>query len=132
MLRVSAYQGHQKGIVNFFVDFDRQYGLHESACTIQREMQHSGWLASLAGRPIFMELQVLPDAEDDAFFTFIVNLLTEAGPLDESLSTRIACRVLDDFFRHIESRHDPDAVENVRGYLLGCEIRVNGRPTAVE
>ena len=117
------------GVVNYFADFERQYGLHESARAIQREMQHSGWLASLAGRSIFMELQVLQDTEDDAFFTFIVNLLTEAGPLDESLSTRIAGRALDEFFRHIESRHPPDAVENVRGYLLGCEIRVNGRPT---
>ena len=114
--------------MNYFADFERQYGLHESARAAQREMQHSGWLASLAGRSIFMELLVLQDTEDDAFFTFIVNLLTETGPLDESLSTRIACRAMDEFFKHIESRHDPDAVENVRGYLLGCEIRVNGRP----
>ena len=113
--------------MNFFGVFERQYGLHESARAVQREMQHSGWLASLAGRPISMELQVLPDAEDDAFFTFIVNLLTEIGPLDEFVSTHIACRALDDFFKHIESRHPPDAVENVRGYLLGCEILVNGR-----
>jgi len=115
--------------VNYFADFERQYGLHESARAVRRELQHAGWLASLAGRPKSIELEVLPDAEDDAFFTFIVNLLTETGPLDESLSTRIGCRAMDEFFKHIESRHDPDAVENVRGYLLGCEIRVNGRPT---
>lgn len=118
--------------MNYFADFERQHGLHESARTVQREMRQSGWLASQAERCITLDLQVLPDAEDDAFFTLIVNLLTETESLDESLSTRIACRALDDFFRHIESRHPPDAVENVRGYLLGCEIRVNGRSTAVE
>ena len=118
--------------MNFFVEFERQHGLHETARAVQREMQDSGELAVLAGPAIALDLQVLPDAEDDGFFTFIVNLLTGNGPPDESLSNRIACRALDEFFRLLATRHEPDAVENVRGYLLACEVWINGRAPAAE
>lgn len=51
--------------------------------------------------------------------------------LDENMSSLIARHAMEGFFTHVEKCHEADGeVENVRGCLLRCELRINDRPVA--
>ncbi len=105
-----------------------QFQLEAAATRVAEQLRESGYLDKLLDPGHGFKLVLEPEGQGDGFFTLVCEILVEEGSIGPAVAEMLVELASEMFFEQLGQKASPDDVENIRGYLLDCEVRVNGRP----
>ena len=105
-----------------------QFQLEAAANRVAEQLRQSGYLDKLMEPGHGFDLTLEPEGQGDGFFTLVCEILAEEGSIGPAVAGMLVELASEMFFEQLGHESTPDDVENIRGYLIDCEVRVNGRP----
>jgi hypothetical protein len=125
-LHKNKHSGEER--VKIFTELNRQCGLDQAAANVAEQLRQSGYLAQLLGSDHAFDLLLRPDGDGDGFFTLVCAISSDEGEIKPTVAGMIAELASEMFFEQLKQRCSPPDVDNIQGYLLDCEVLINGNP----
>ncbi len=114
--------------MKIFTELNRQCGLDQAAANVAEQLRQSGYLSQLLGSDHAFDLLLRPDGDGDGFFTLVCTISSDEGEIKPAVAEMIAELASEMFFEQLKQRCSPPDVDNIQGYLLDCEVLINGNP----
>lgn len=111
-----------------FEEMNRQFALDEAAEAVARELRESGYLDSLLGSGHSIDFYLKPEGQGDGFFSLICALTLKEMAITPAVAEMLMTLGNEMFTEQLVRRLDPVDVENIQGYVLDCELLINGKP----
>ena len=109
-----------------FDEMNRQFGLDQAAKGVTLELRESGCLGQLLGPDDTLDVYLKPEGQDDGFFSLVCALASKQTEFKPAVAGMLVSLVNERFTEQLARRLDPRDVENIQGYVLDCEIVING------
>ncbi len=111
-----------------FDEMNRQFALDKAAEAVTRELRESGYLDSLLGPGHELDFYLKPEGQGDGFFSLICALALKEVAITPAVAEMLMTLGNEMFTEQLARRLDPVDVENIQGYVLDCELLINGKP----
>ena len=111
-----------------FDEMNRQFALDKAAEAVTRELRESGHLDSLLGSGHAVDFYLKPEGQGDGFFSLICELTLKEVAITPPVAEMLMTLGNEMFTEQLARRLDPVDVENIQGYVLDCELLINGKP----
>jgi hypothetical protein len=113
--------------VKIFTELNRQFGLDPAAAKVAAQLCQSGYLTQLLGADHAFDLLVRPEGEGDGFFTLVCAISSDEGEIKPAVAEMLVELASELFSEQLKLHCSPADVDNIRGYLLDCEVLINGK-----
>jgi hypothetical protein len=113
--------------VKIFTELNRQFGLDPAAAKVAAQLCQSGYLTQLLGADHAFDLLVRPEGDGDGFFTLVCAISSDEGEIKPAVAEMLVELASEMFFEQLKLHCSPADVDNIRGYLLDCEVLINGK-----
>jgi hypothetical protein len=113
--------------VKIFTELNRQFGLDPAAAKVAAQLCQSGYLTQLLGAGHAFSLLVRPEGEGDGFFTLVCAISSDEGEIKPAVAEMLVELASELFSEQLKLHCSPADVDNIRGYLLDCEVLINGK-----
>lgn len=111
-----------------FDEMNRQFALDKAAEAVARELREPGYLDSLLGPDHAVDFYLKPEGQGDGFFSLVCALALNETAIKPAVAEMLMTLGNEMFTEQLVRRLDPMDVENIQGYLLDCEVFINGKP----
>ena len=114
--------------MKIFTEMNRQFGLDQAATNVVVQLRQSGYLTKLLGSDHAFDLLLRPEGDGDGFFTMVCAISSDEGEIKPAVAEMLVELASEMLFEQLKQRCSPPDVDNIRGYLLDCEVLINGNP----
>ena len=114
--------------MKIFDEMNQQFGLDQAAANVALQLHQSGYLSKLLGLDHAFDLLLRPEGDGDGFFTLVCAISSEDGEIKPAVAEMLVELASELFFEQLKQRCSPPDVDNIQGYLIDCEVLVNGNP----
>lgn len=111
-----------------FDEMNRQFALDKAAEAVALELRESGHLDGLLGAGHAVDFYLKPEGQGDGFFSLICALTLKEVAITPAVAEMLMTLGNEMFSEQLARRLDPVDVENIQGYVLDCELLINGKP----